>query len=85
MARRAVLLSTDVRPQVFIARRLPDPGVDLIREVAEVDMWTENLPPPREELFRRIAGCAGVVLYPSERVDDGRPEPPRGGVVLGRV
>ena len=65
-----MLLSGDERPRVFIARAVPDPGVDLIREVAEVDLWTEYLPPPREELLRRIAGCAGVLLLPSERVDD---------------
>jgi lactate dehydrogenase-like 2-hydroxyacid dehydrogenase len=65
-----MLLSTDERPRVFIARAVPDPGIDLLREVADVDVWTEKLPPSRDELLRRIAGCVGVLLLPSERVDD---------------
>jgi glyoxylate reductase len=72
MARRAVLLGTtnDNRPRVLVTRAVPDAGIDLIREVADVEVWPGALPPSRAELYERVAGCAGVLLTPSERVDD---------------
>ena len=63
-------MSSDARPRVFVSRSIPDAGLDLIGAVADLDVWTGALPPPRAELLERIAGCAGVVLLPSERVDD---------------
>jgi lactate dehydrogenase-like 2-hydroxyacid dehydrogenase len=62
-------VSDTIEPRVFVSRAMPDAGVDLVRAVADVDVWTDRLPPPRAELLRRIAGCAGVMLMPSERVD----------------
>ena len=56
--------------RVFVTRAVPDAGIDLIREVADVDVWPGALPPSRAELYERIAGCSGVLLLPSERVDD---------------
>ena len=33
-------------------------------------MWEDELPPPRDELLRRIAGCDGVLTLLTDRVDD---------------
>ena len=33
-------------------------------------MWDDELPPPRDELLRRIAGCDGVLTLLTDRVDD---------------
>jgi lactate dehydrogenase-like 2-hydroxyacid dehydrogenase len=35
-----------------------------------MDLWTEELPPPRDELLRRVAGCDGVLTLLTDRVDD---------------
>jgi glyoxylate reductase len=57
------------RPKVFIARRIPDEGLKAITSHCEVDVWPERLPPPAEELRRRIANCDGLVSLLTDRVD----------------
>ena len=58
------------RPGVFVSRIIPDEGLDAIRAVCEMDLWEDPLPPPREELLRRVAGCDGVLTLLTDRVDD---------------
>ena len=58
------------RPRVFVARRIPDEGLDPVAAACEMDLWEDDLPPPREELLRRIAGCDGVLTLLTDRVDD---------------
>lgn len=57
------------RPRVFVARVLPDEGLEPIRAACEVDLWTDELPPPRDELLRRVAGKDGVLTLLTDRVD----------------
>ena len=57
------------RPRVFVARVLPDEGLEPIRAACEVDLWTDELPPPRDELLRRVAGMDGVLTLLTDRVD----------------
>lgn len=59
-----------VRPHVFVARRIPEEGLDALRAVCDVDLWEGELPPPRDELLHRIAGCDGVLTLLTDRVDD---------------
>ena len=58
------------RPRVFVARRIPEEGLELIRAACAVDLWEDELPPPREELLRRVTGCAGVLTLLTDVVDD---------------
>lgn len=58
------------RPRVFVARRIPEEGLDAVRAVCDMDLWEDELPPPRDELLRRIAGCDGVLTLLTDRVDD---------------
>ena len=44
------------RPRVFVARRIPDTGLDPIAAACDVDLWEDELPPPREALLARVAG-----------------------------
>jgi lactate dehydrogenase-like 2-hydroxyacid dehydrogenase len=60
----------DGRPRVFVARRIPDEGLDPILAACDADVWADDLPPPRDELLRRIAGCDGVLALLTDRVDD---------------
>ena len=41
-----------------------------IRAACDADVWEDELPPPRDELLRRIAGCDGVLTLLTDRVDD---------------
>jgi glyoxylate reductase len=57
------------RPRVFVTRIIPDEGLDRIRAACEVDLWTDELPPPRDELLRRAAGMDGLLTLLTDRVD----------------
>jgi glyoxylate reductase len=59
-----------VKPGVFVTRVIPDEGLDPVREACEVDLWTDELPPPRDELLRRVAGVDGLLSLLTDRVDD---------------
>ena len=58
------------RPNVFVSRIIPEEGLATIRAACEMDLWEEDLPPPRDELLRRVAGCDGVLTLLTDRVDD---------------
>jgi len=36
----------------------------------EADIWADELPPARDELLRRVAGCDGILTLLTDRVDD---------------
>jgi glyoxylate reductase len=57
------------RPLVFVSRRIPDEGLNRILEAAEADVWPDELPPPRDELLRRVEGKDGVLALLTDRVD----------------
>jgi glyoxylate reductase len=58
------------RAHVFVSRRIPDDGLDLIREACDLELWDDELPPPRAELLRAVAGCEGILTLLTDRVDD---------------
>jgi lactate dehydrogenase-like 2-hydroxyacid dehydrogenase len=59
-----------VRPRVFVARRIPEDGLGPIAAACDADIWSDELPPPRDELLRRVAGCDGILTLLTDRVDD---------------
>ncbi len=58
-----------VSPRVFVSRVIPDEGLDPVRDACELDLWTDELPPPRDELLRRSAGMDGLLTLLTDRVD----------------
>lgn len=62
-------MSTTAKPRIFVTRIIPAIGLDRLQEHCDVDVWTEPLPPDREILLDRIAGCDGVLTLLTEKVD----------------
>ncbi len=58
------------RPRVFVARRIPDDGLTRVLAETDADLWTDALPPPRDELLRRVRGVDGLLSLLTDRVDD---------------
>ncbi len=58
------------KPRVLVTRVIPDEGLDPVRAACDVDLWTDELPPPRDELLRRVAGVDGLLSLLTDRVDD---------------
>ncbi|MEX2185123.1 MAG: D-glycerate dehydrogenase [Chloroflexota bacterium] len=63
-------MADGARPRVFVARQIPEDGLDAVRAACDMDLWEHELPPPRDELLRRVAGCDGVLTLLTDRVDD---------------
>jgi glyoxylate reductase len=57
------------KPKVFVTRIIPDKGLDLVREFCEADVWEGELPPPREEILRRVQGVDGLLSLLTDRID----------------
>ena len=58
------------KPRVFVARKIPDDGIDRIFEACDARVWEDELPPPRAALLDAIRGCDGVLTLLTDRVDD---------------
>ena len=41
-----------------------------MRAACDMDLWEDELPPPRDELLRRVAGVDGVLTLLTDKVDD---------------
>jgi lactate dehydrogenase-like 2-hydroxyacid dehydrogenase len=63
-------MSAASRPHVFVARRIPEEGLRLIQEAADAEIWPDDLPPPRDILLQKVAGCDGILALLTDRVDD---------------
>lgn len=58
------------RPRVYVARRLPEAALSMLREQVDITVWgTDELPPPRDILLKEAAASDGVVSLLTDRVD----------------
>jgi len=58
------------RHRVYVARRLPDPAMDRLRQHVDMTVWpTDELPPPREVLLREAAVSDGLLSLLTDRID----------------
>ena len=62
-------MSSDARPRVFVTRNIPDAGLEIVQAACDAEIWTEPLPPSRDVLLEKIAGCDGVLSLLTEQVD----------------
>lgn len=62
--------SGSARQRVFVARRIPEEGLAPLRAATEVDLWDDDLPPPRRDLLARVRGIHGLLSLLTDRVDD---------------
>ena len=45
------------KPSVFVTRALPGDPLPPLRQLADVDVWPDEAPPPHDELVRRAASA----------------------------
>ena len=48
----------------------PTRGLRPSAHACAIDLWDDEMPPPRDELLRRVAGVDGVLTLLTDRVDD---------------
>jgi glyoxylate reductase len=54
---------------VFVTRRIPKKGLDLISDRFEVSVWPHELPPNREQIIEQAHDCVGIVTLLSDPID----------------
>jgi glyoxylate reductase len=56
-------------PRVFVTRRVPQRVQDELERSFAIDVHDAELPPEREDLLSRTAGCDGLLTMLTDRVD----------------
>lgn len=60
------------KPRVYVTRRIPEKGLELVQAACEVTLWDRvEVPPPRDVLLREVAGVDGVLSLLTDRMDAG--------------
>jgi glyoxylate reductase len=57
------------KPKVFVSRIIAQEALDKIAEVAEIEVWQAELPPPYETMLEKAGDCDGVVTMLSDKMD----------------
>lgn len=57
------------KPRVFVTRRIPDRGLDMVKEACEAVVWEEELPPNREALMEGVRRVDGILCLLTDRID----------------
>ena len=57
------------RPRVFLARRLPDAGLQLVLDACDAEVWAHDTPPPRASLLQAVQGCEGLLALLTDPID----------------
>lgn len=60
-----------MKPPVFVTRQIPAAGLDRIQQACAADVWPGAMPPPYDELRRRVRGAHGLLCLLTDRVDAG--------------
>ena len=57
------------KPKVFVARKIFQEAVDMLAAEADVEVWTDALPPPRDVLLRKAADVDGLLCLLTDKID----------------
>ncbi len=57
------------KPKVFVSRILPEKGLELVRQACDAEVWTDELPPPRQALLDKVHGVDGLLSLLTDPVD----------------
>ena len=62
-------MGVNEKPRVLVTRLIPEVGLRRIVQECQAEVWEEPLPPPRDVLLEKIAGCEGILSLLTERID----------------
>lgn len=63
-------LSGSERKKVYVTRRLPEEAMKLLEEKFDVEVWTEEMPPPKEVLIEKVKNIDGLICLLTEKIDE---------------
>jgi lactate dehydrogenase-like 2-hydroxyacid dehydrogenase len=59
----------DTKPLVYITRRIPEAGLQMVRQACDVRLWEEELPPPQDVILQEVADCEGLLCLLTDPID----------------
>jgi len=65
----AIILWDMPAPKIFVTRIIPQPGLLLLKEHFQPEIWPHDLPPSREQLIERARGVEGLLCMLTEKID----------------
>jgi glyoxylate reductase len=57
------------RPRIFVTRQVPGDGLRRLEGEADICVWADELPPPRDELLAGVRGVDGLICLLTDRID----------------
>ncbi len=57
------------KPRVFVARKIPAAGLNLITAACDAEVWPEQLPPSPDVLRQKVRECDGLVSLLTDKID----------------
>lgn len=66
---RSRSLYSSSRPVVYVTRRVPQRGLDILMEHCNFSQWDSEDPVPRGELLHSVQGVHGLLCMPSDVID----------------
>ena len=57
------------KQRVFVTRAIPEAGLKKVLQATDAEVWQEPLPPSREVLLEKVAGCEGILSLLTEKID----------------
>lgn len=58
-----------MKPKVFVTRRIPTPGPEILEEYCEVDVFLGEYPPRKEEILKGVRGKDALLCLLTEKID----------------
>ena len=57
------------KPNVWVTRRIPEKGLEQVRDFAAAEVWEDELPPAREVVLQKVQGRDGLLPLLTDRMD----------------
>lgn len=57
------------KPKVFVTRRIPEAGLEIVRREAQVEIWPDPMPPPYATLIEKAKGADAILSLLTDRID----------------
>ena len=57
------------KPRVFVTRVIPDPGLTMIIDACDAEVWREEMPPSRDIVLKTIKDTVGILSLVTDKID----------------
>ena len=58
-----------MKPPIYVTRRLPEPALQALLEVCEVEIWDQDVPPPYKVITEKLRDKEALLCLLTDRID----------------